>query len=62
MFVRPHIRKLLSDPLFPDSMSPTEKDAWEAFVDVVHNFLGNRKSPNYKELVERMHMKLKVAT
>ena len=54
MFVRPEIRKHLSDPLFPDSMSPTEKGTWKAFADVVHNFLGNRKSPNYKELVERM--------
>ena len=35
-------------------MSPTEKGAWEAFADVVHNFLENRKSPNYKELEERM--------
>ena len=45
MFFGPDIRKLLSDPFFPDSMSPT---------DVVHNFLGNRKLPNYKELVKRM--------
>ena len=54
MFVGPDIRKLLCDPLFPDSMSQTEKNAWEAFAEVVHNFLGNRKTPNYKEVVGRM--------
>ena len=35
-------------------MSPTEKNAWEAFAEVVHNFLGNRKAPNYKKVVGRM--------
>ena len=35
-------------------MNDKEKEAWESFRDVVHNFLGNRKAKNYKEIVNRM--------
>ena len=34
-------------------MNATEKEAWDSFADVVHNFLGNKKNDNYK-IVERM--------
>ena len=35
-------------------MTDAEKNAWGAFVCVVRNFLGNRKSEDYKELVESL--------
>ena len=35
-------------------MTDVEKNAWEAFVSFVRNFLGNTKSSNYKELVQEL--------
>ena len=35
-------------------MNDKEKKAWESFRDVVHNFQGNRKAKNYKEIVNRL--------
>ena len=34
----------MTDSLFLQSMNDKEKEAWESFRDVVHNFLGNRKA------------------
>ena len=36
------------------SVTSTEKRAWQAFVDVVSNFLGNRKADNYMEIVNEL--------
>ena len=33
-------------------MNPEEKNGWIAFSQVVNNFLGNSKSPEYKEIVK----------
>nr|XP_043069076.1 uncharacterized protein LOC122321970 [Drosophila bipectinata] len=33
-----------------DHMTKTEKAAWTSFRDVCQNFLGNKKSPNYKKM------------
>ena len=35
-------------------MNETEKEAWQAFRDLVDGFLGNKKNPNYKDLVEKL--------
>ena len=35
-------------------MTEKEKRAWLAFVDVVLHFLGNRKSPQYVDIVKEM--------
>ena len=43
----------MTDSLFLQSMNDKKKEAWESFRDV-HNFLGNRKAKNYKEIVNRM--------
>jgi len=56
IFIGPQIRKLLTDSLFLQSMNDNKKEAWESFRDVLHNFLGNRKAKNYKEIVNRMLM------
>jgi hypothetical protein len=48
IFVRPDIRKLLSDDLFKTTMKTVEREAWNDFKEVIVKFLGNYKDPNYK--------------
>ena len=54
VFDGPHIRQLIKDQNFTTSMTAVEKRAWEAFVSVVKNSLGNEKAENYKDVVETM--------
>ncbi|KAI6651423.1 hypothetical protein LOD99_5230 [Oopsacas minuta] len=54
IFEGPQIRKLLRDNSFKDSMNEEEKRAWQAFSNVVSNFLGNKKASNHKELVTEL--------
>ena len=54
VFIGPQIRMLINDELFITKMNDTEKNAWQSFKDVVSNFLGNKKSPNYQTIVEQM--------
>ncbi|KAI6647174.1 hypothetical protein LOD99_8827 [Oopsacas minuta] len=54
IFDGPQIRQLVRDDNFSNSMICKEKCAWNAFVDVMKNFLGNTKSPNYKILVNEL--------
>ena len=35
-------------------MTATELNAWNAFSDIVHNFLGNRKRDRYKKIVDNL--------
>ena len=39
-------------------MTPVEKDAWNAFVKVTENFLGNFRADNYVDLVNDLLDKL----
>ena len=50
IFDGPQIRKLIQDPNFLSSMNKKESCAWDAFVLVVKNFLGNKKPPTTKSL------------
>jgi hypothetical protein len=54
VFVGPEIRELIRDPLFRMELTEREQAAWDAFVLVVHNFLGNHRADNYAELVENL--------
>ena len=54
VFDGPQIRTLIRDKEFVKSMNAIESAAWNSFVEVVQNFLGNHKASNYKQLV--MHM------
>ena len=54
VFEGPDIRTLIKDANFVSSMNETEKAAWESFVLVVQNFLGNKRADNYKELIKNM--------
>lgn len=51
VFDGPQIRTLMQDKYFRSSMNDVEKSAWNSYVDVIQNFLGNKKSENYKNLV-----------
>jgi len=54
IFDGPQIRQLIRDAEFEKSMNKVEQKAWNAFVLVVKNFLGNNKASNYAELVNNM--------
>ena len=56
----PQVRKLLIDEKFTDHMTYNESCAWQAFADVVHNFLGNHKSRNYKAIVQNLLLKYEI--
>jgi hypothetical protein len=53
-FVGPQIRKLMKDQQFENTMKSVERKAWVSFKNVVDNFLGNHKAPNYAEIVETL--------
>lgn len=54
IFDGPQIRKLIDDTNFINHMTDVEKRAWEEFVWVVRNFLGNRKCDGYIKHVEQL--------
>ena len=54
IFVGPEIRKLMQDAAFRTKLNPFELAAWDAFVVVVENFLGNKRAENYPEQVNNM--------
>lgn len=54
VFVGPEIRKLMQDANFEKIMNKTEENAWNSFKLVVKHFLGNRKSPDYENIVNNM--------
>lgn len=54
IFDGPQIRQLIKDADFIKVMTVPESEAWESFVLVVENFLGNHKAPNYEEIVQNM--------
>ena len=48
----PQIRKLMND--FNRHMTAQEASVWQAFVDVVQNFLGNHRSNTYEQIVQSL--------
>ena len=54
VFVGPQIRTLIKDVKFDGLLSKKEKIAWNAFKDVVKNFLGSHKDPKYSKFVSKM--------
>ena len=45
---------MLKSKTLEEKINETEKEAWQAFRGVVDGFLGNKKDPNYKELVKKL--------
>uniref|UniRef100_A0A1B6DH53 Uncharacterized protein n=1 Tax=Clastoptera arizonana TaxID=38151 RepID=A0A1B6DH53_9HEMI len=44
----------MKDTDFIKVMTVSKSKAWESFILVVENFLGNHKPPNYEEIVQNM--------
>lgn len=44
----------MEDKEFETTMTAKEKEAWDAFKEVVSKFLGNYKDPDYKTIVMNM--------
>lgn len=68
-FNGPQIRDLLKNDEFMSKLLPVQQRAWKATIDVIKNFLGNKKADNYKAIVKEMieayevmgvHMSLKI--
>ncbi|GBL81227.1 hypothetical protein AVEN_164681-1 [Araneus ventricosus] len=60
VFVGPDIRKMMKDENFETKMETDERKAWESFKLVITSFLGNKKHPNYKSIVEEMIKNFKI--
>lgn len=43
------VYSLIADGEVFEALNPTKKNAWLAFVDIVHNFLANHRVDNYKD-------------
>ena len=54
VFVGPDIRNLMNDENFDQRLNSLELCAWKSFKQVVHNFLGCKKSENYAHIVQEM--------
>ena len=54
IFIGPEIRRLIKDSDFKNHLNHLELPAWESFVKVVENFLGNHRNDNYQELVDNL--------
>lgn len=50
----------MNDDNFESCLGEAEKDAWISLKNVIQNFLGNYKSPDYKDVVGRMLQNFKV--
>lgn len=54
VFDGPQIRTMFRDAKFISTMNSLERAAWLSFRDVSQQFLGNNKSPEYKNIVAKM--------
>lgn len=54
VFNGPQIKQLIKNNEFIVLLNSNEKRAFQAANDVIENFLGNNRSNNYKQLVEKM--------
>src|SRR5215469_18531406 len=53
IFVGPQIRKVMQHVIFPTKLTDLERAAWLSFKDLCAGFLGNTKSADYKDLVNK---------
>ena len=54
IFIGPEICKLKKHDEFKDTLNRLKLTAWESFVSVVDNFLGNMKSDDYVPIIKNM--------
>ncbi|GBO10078.1 hypothetical protein AVEN_47977-1 [Araneus ventricosus] len=51
---------MMKDENFETKMETNERKAWESFKLVITSFLGNKKDPKYKSIVEEMIKNFKI--
>ena len=54
IFVAFQAKAMLKSKTLEEKMNATEQKVWQSFRNVVEGFLGNKKDPNYKELVANL--------
>lgn len=54
VFDAPDIRRLMVDSQFITTMTDPQKELWIAFKEVIENFSGNNKDPNYNQILKRI--------
>ena len=54
IFDGPQIRELMKNSHFDESLEGEEINSWVAFKSIVTNFLGNRRSLEYEQFVEKL--------
>lgn len=60
IFDQPQIRSLSMDKKFDATINTTELESWLMFKNVVNNFLGNHKYPDYTIAVANLLDKYKI--
>ncbi|GBL83358.1 hypothetical protein AVEN_110670-1 [Araneus ventricosus] len=60
VFIGPDNRKIMKDENFETKMETNEIKAWESFKLVFTSFLGDKKDPNYKYIVEEVIKNFKI--
>ncbi|GBO17822.1 hypothetical protein AVEN_213402-1 [Araneus ventricosus] len=60
VFIGPDIRKIMKDENFETKLETSERNTWESSKLVITSFLGNKKDPNYKSIVEEMIKNFKI--
>ena len=59
IFDGPQMRTLMKDSNFTNHMKNDELEAWTSFKDVNKKFLGNKKDPAYKDIVNKILLAFK---
>jgi len=54
IFIGPQVKRLFQDHDFKNKLNVAERRAWDMFQNMCSNFLGNKKSENYVEIVEEL--------
>lgn len=54
VFDGPQTKILINNDKFRSLLNPVEKRAWDGFIAVTKNFLGNKKADNFEEIVKEM--------
>lgn len=54
IFIGPDIRKMMKDINFDATLNEVQLNAWKHIKNVIHQFLGNKKHENYRQIVSDM--------
>jgi hypothetical protein len=54
IFVGPEIQEKVEEEAFVESLTDTERAAWESFKLVCANFLGRKESPEFSDGIQKL--------